>query len=50
MVRITDSGRAIRRKMWPVYARAIESVIGQRLKASEAAELAETLGKLIDPP
>lgn len=34
---------------WPVYAGAIESVVGQRLKASEAAGLAQTLGKLIEP-
>ena len=49
VVRITDSGRAVRRRMWPVYGRAIESVIGQRLQAGEAAELAETLGKIIEP-
>ncbi len=46
---VTERGRAIRRKMWPVYARAIESMIGQRLSAREAAELAETLGKIIEP-
>ena len=48
-VHITQSGRAIRRRMWPVYARAIESVIGQRLNAREAGKLAEMLGKIIAP-
>ena len=48
-VRITQSGRAVRRRMWPVYASAIEAVMGERLKAAEAAQLADTLGKIIEP-
>lgn len=48
-VHITPSGRAARRRMWPVYARAIEAVMGERLRAAEAAELATTLGKIIEP-
>lgn len=49
LVHITQSGRALRRRMWPVYASAIAAVMGERLKAAEAAQLAETLGKIIEP-
>jgi DNA-binding MarR family transcriptional regulator len=49
LVHITQSGRAMRRRMWPVYASSIEAVMGERLKAAEAAELAEMLGKVIEP-
>lgn len=49
LVHITQSGRAMRRRMWPVYASSIEAVMGERLKAAEAAELAEMLGKIIEP-
>jgi DNA-binding MarR family transcriptional regulator len=48
VVQITDTGKAIRRKMWPVYARAIETAIGQRLSAKEAENLDAALGKLVE--
>ncbi|NJO32199.1 MAG: winged helix-turn-helix transcriptional regulator [Rhodospirillales bacterium] len=44
----TDAGKAIRRKMWPVYARAIEAAIGQRLSSKEASALDGLLGRLIE--
>jgi DNA-binding MarR family transcriptional regulator len=47
LIVITDAGKTIRRKMWPVYARAIEAAIGKHLSASEAASLDDLLGKLI---
>ena len=40
----------MRRRMWPVYARAIEAAVGRRLSAKQAATLGELLGHLIDEP
>jgi DNA-binding MarR family transcriptional regulator len=48
LIAITDEGKAIRRKMWPVYARAIEAGIGQRLSAKQADALDGLLGMLIE--
>lgn len=46
LVRITPGGGALRRRMWPVYAAAIQQVIGTRLSSAEAATLADLLGRL----
>ncbi len=46
LVRLTTSGKALRAKMWKVYARAIQEVIGARLSGPEAATLADLLGRL----
>jgi DNA-binding MarR family transcriptional regulator len=46
---ITDKGRALRAAMWPVYADAIRAHVGSRLTAEEARQLAQLLGKLIEP-
>ena len=43
---ITKSGRAIRRRMWPVYADAITAAVGSRLSESEATTLGDLLGRL----
>ncbi len=48
IVRITEKGRAMRRKMWPVYARAIETVIGRSLTSEQVAALDGALGSLIE--
>ena len=48
LVAITEAGRAMRRRMWPVYARAIETAIGQRLSARQAETLGDLLGQLIE--
>jgi DNA-binding MarR family transcriptional regulator len=45
---ITDAGRAVRRRMWPVYARAIEAAVGRHLSIRQATSLGELLGLLID--
>jgi DNA-binding MarR family transcriptional regulator len=45
---ITPAGREMRRRMWPVYARAISDVIGQRVSEREAATVAGLLSKLLD--
>jgi DNA-binding MarR family transcriptional regulator len=48
MIAITDQGKAIRRKMWPVYARGIEMALGRHLSARQAGALDEVLGSLIE--
>src|SRR5262245_20583043 len=47
-ITITPSGRDMRRRMWPVYARAIRESIGLRLSPREATTLAAVLRKLVD--
>jgi len=47
LITITDAGKVIRRKMWPVYARAIEGAIGTHLSAEDAETLDGLLGMLI---
>ncbi len=43
---ITASGRALRRRMWPVYAGAIEEAVGRHLADAEAGRLGDLLAKL----
>lgn len=50
IVAITRAGRAIRRRMWPVYGQAIVRAVGVPLSDGEAATLGELLGKLIEQP
>jgi DNA-binding MarR family transcriptional regulator len=45
---ITAAGRDMRKRMWPVYARAIGEAVGRRVSEREAASLASLLGKLAD--
>jgi DNA-binding MarR family transcriptional regulator len=44
---ITAAGRDIRRRMWAVYAPAIQRALGDRLSPKQAAALDALLGKLI---
>jgi len=48
IVEITKAGRALLRKMWPVYAGAISRHLGDKLSDYEAKTLARLLGKLLD--
>ena len=48
LIVITDEGKALRRKMWPVYAQAIEAAIGHHLSAKQAGALDELLDLLIE--
>jgi DNA-binding MarR family transcriptional regulator len=48
LIAITDKGKVIRRKMWPVYARAIEAAIGRHLSTKQADALDSLLGRLIE--
>jgi DNA-binding MarR family transcriptional regulator len=43
---ITPAGRDMRKRMWPIYARAISEAVGRRISEREAASLAGLLGKL----
>jgi DNA-binding MarR family transcriptional regulator len=48
---ITEAGRELLRRMWPVYASAIERHVGAQLADETEAELLSALlGKLIDSP
>ena len=46
---ITRAGRVLRRRIWPVYAAAIEAAVGARLSPAEARTLGDLLGKLYPP-
>jgi DNA-binding MarR family transcriptional regulator len=47
LVAITDRGKAVRRKMWPIYARAIQSALGEHLSGAQADALDVLLGRLV---
>jgi DNA-binding MarR family transcriptional regulator len=49
IVAITRAGKAMRRRMWPVYGGAISCAIGERLSEEEAETLGELLGRLSAP-
>jgi DNA-binding MarR family transcriptional regulator len=44
---ITEEGRSLRRRMWPVYSAAIEKHIGSHLHTDEARTLAALLMRLL---
>jgi DNA-binding MarR family transcriptional regulator len=46
IVAITASGRALVKRMWPLYRAAIARHVGTKLSEDEAARLAALLGKL----
>jgi DNA-binding MarR family transcriptional regulator len=46
IITITQAGRELRARMWPIYGAAISAVIGERLNDDEAATLSELLAKL----
>jgi DNA-binding MarR family transcriptional regulator len=48
LIVITERGKAMRRKMWSIYARAIQSAVGEHLSAKQADALDELLGRLIE--
>ncbi|MDX8453994.1 MarR family winged helix-turn-helix transcriptional regulator [Mesorhizobium sp. VK9D] len=49
-VRITSSGRDMRRRIWAVYGASIAELMGDRLSAEDLEMLAGLLGRLRDPP
>jgi DNA-binding MarR family transcriptional regulator len=46
-VAISDKGLALRQRMWPIYAAAIQRHVGEKLPEQEAARMAEGLWKLV---
>jgi len=50
VVTITASGRAMQKKMWPAYQRAIEQHFARHLSADEAEQLSQLMKRLIDSP
>jgi DNA-binding MarR family transcriptional regulator len=48
LVAITAEGRALQKRMWKIYAPAIQREVGEKLSRSDAAELGRLLKKLID--
>lgn len=44
---LTASGKAMRRKMWPVYGRAIDELFGRHLSAGERDAIDSALGKVL---
>jgi DNA-binding MarR family transcriptional regulator len=48
LILITGTGRDLRQRMWPAYARAIERYVGAKLTDDEANQLTELLGRLSD--
>ncbi|RUV80411.1 MarR family transcriptional regulator, partial [Mesorhizobium sp. M1A.F.Ca.IN.022.07.1.1] len=49
-VRITPSGREMRRRIWAVYGASIAELMGDKLSAKELETLAALLGRLREPP
>jgi DNA-binding MarR family transcriptional regulator len=47
---INDAGRAMRRKMWPVYSQGIESLFARHITDAEASTLARCFERMLDPP
>jgi DNA-binding MarR family transcriptional regulator len=45
---ITPAGREMRRRMWPVYSRAISEAVGHRFSEREAKNVASLLTRLVD--
>lgn len=43
---VTKEGKAVRRRMWPVYGNAIQNAVGSKLTLTEAGEMATLLKKL----
>ena len=45
---ITRAGRAMRKRMWPIYAAAIERLFAQHVTADEARIMVESLGRVLN--
>ena len=44
---VTAEGRALRRKMWPVYAAAIEALFEDHITEKEAAQIRAALARML---
>jgi DNA-binding MarR family transcriptional regulator len=45
---VTSEGRAMRRKMWPVYSTAIKELFEDHIDSREAAQMGATLRRILD--
>lgn len=50
VVAITESGREMRQRMWPVYQAAIGRHFAERLSEKDATMLTDVLGRLLQAP
>jgi DNA-binding MarR family transcriptional regulator len=48
-IRATESGQALRRRMWPVYAAAIRQAVGEKLTDAQSDRLSDLLGRVSSP-
>jgi len=46
-VHITEDGLDLRRRMWPVYASALQSALGEKLEEKQARKLTKVLKKVL---
>jgi DNA-binding MarR family transcriptional regulator len=46
LIEITEQGRELRRRMWPIYRTVVHNVIGSQLTAADMKALAELLSAL----
>lgn len=46
IVLITAEGKELKKRMWPIYASAIQRAVGEKLTSKEVKMLKELLGKL----
>ena len=49
-VRVTDDGKALRKRMWPVYASAIDEALGAKRTEVQAEKLSELLSRISTCP
>ncbi|WP_027051220.1 MarR family winged helix-turn-helix transcriptional regulator [Mesorhizobium erdmanii] len=49
-IRISTKGRETRRRMWAVYGRSIEELVGAKLSTDELNTVSALLGRLRHPP
>ncbi len=48
LLRLTEDGRALLKRMWPAYGAAIQRRMGDRLNSTEITSLAAVLRRLVD--
>jgi len=48
IVVITEKGRVLRRRMWPVYAESINEIVSSKVSDRDAASLSGLLDRLIE--
>ncbi|MER9168749.1 MarR family transcriptional regulator [Mesorhizobium australicum] len=49
-IRVSAKGRETRRRMWAIYGRSIEELVGAKLSPDEQSMISALLGRLRHPP